>query len=136
MNSPAPTDAPTAADHREHNLASNDVLVSVTIPHTGLNTASYEVRQKSHHDWPLVQAAVAFSGGRANANATNVKIVLGHVAPTPIDATDAARALENQRVTEQTAEAAGRAAARGAQPLSQNAYKVKLAAVAVKEFVR
>src|SRR5205085_1107183 len=68
---------------REHTLASNEMVVSVTIPRGGLHNAHYEVRQKQSSDWPLVQAAVAFQGGRGGANATNVKIVLGHVAPTP-----------------------------------------------------
>jgi xanthine dehydrogenase YagS FAD-binding subunit len=108
------------------------MIVSVTIPQRGLANASYEVRQKPRHDWPLVQAAVAFRGGRNGANAANVKIVLGHVAPTPIDATAAARAVEGRAITDETATAAGRAAVQGARALRQNEYKVRLAEVAVK----
>jgi xanthine dehydrogenase YagS FAD-binding subunit len=58
--------------------------------------------------------------------------VLGHVAPTPHVAEAAAKALEGKAVTEATAAAAGEAAMEGAKPLSQNAYKLKLIAVAVK----
>ena len=79
-----------------------------------------------------MQAAVAFAGGRNGAKATGVKIVLGHVAPTPHVAEAAARALEGREITEATAAAAGRAAAEGAKPLSQTAYKIKLVEVAVK----
>ncbi len=95
-----------------------------------LKNASYEVRHKQSYDWPLVQAAVAFrlDGGKA----TDVRIVLGHVAPTPHVAEAAAKAIEGKEVTDATATAAGEAAAEGAKPLSQNAYKVKLVAVAVK----
>jgi xanthine dehydrogenase YagS FAD-binding subunit len=125
--------APNGPNEREHNLAPNELLVSVSIPVVAnRHNASYEVRQKQSYDWPLVQASVAFQGGRTGQNATNVKVVLGQVAPTPHVAEAAARALENQAITEATATAAGRAAAEGAKPLSQNAYKVKLAAVAVK----
>ena len=60
------------------------------------------------------------------------KVVLGHVAPTPWEAPGAEQALVGKTVTAETAEAAGKAAVAGAQPLSQNAYKVQLAAVAVK----
>jgi len=124
--------APNGPNDREHNLAPNEMLLSVTIPRGGLNSAHYEVRQKQSSDWPLVQAAVAFTGGRGGANATNVKIVLGHVAPTPHIAEAAATGLNNHAVTEASATAAGRAATQGAKPLSQNAYKVRLVEVAVK----
>jgi xanthine dehydrogenase YagS FAD-binding subunit len=123
--------APNGPNDREHNLAADELLLSVTIPRGGLNNAHYEVRQK-HSDWPLVQAAVVFMGGRAGANATNVKIVLGHVAPTPFIAEAAATGLNNNAVTEASATAAARAATQGAKPLSQNAYKVRLVEVAVK----
>ena len=60
------------------------------------------------------------------------KIVLGHVAPTPWEAPEAGKALAGKTITAATAEAAGKAAVSGAQPLSQNGYKVQLAKVAVK----
>src|SRR5205807_3752421 len=91
---------------------------------------SYEVRHKQSYDWPLVQAAVAYT--RNNDKPANVRVVLGHVAPTPHVSEAAARALEGRAVTEATATAAGRAAAEGAKPLSQNGYKVRLVEVAVK----
>ena len=40
--------------------------------------------------------------------------------------------VEGKEVDDKTASLAGEAAAEGAKPLSQNAYKVKLIAVAVK----
>jgi xanthine dehydrogenase YagS FAD-binding subunit len=122
--------APSKADQREHVLAGNEVVTSVSIPMVGFANAEYQVRHKQSHDWPLVQAAVAFhlSGGRA----TNVRIVLGHVAPTPLFSAAAARAIEGREVTEATAAEAGRAAALGAEPLPQNGYKIKLVEVAVK----
>jgi xanthine dehydrogenase YagS FAD-binding subunit len=40
--------------------------------------------------------------------------------------------LKGKTITAATAEAAGKAAVQGAKPLSQNAYKVTLAKVAVK----
>ncbi len=122
--------APSTATEREHVLAPNEMVLSVTIPSSGLKNASYEVRHKQSYDWPLVQAAVAFKydGGKA----TNVRIVLGHVAPTPHVAEVAAKALEGKEVTEARAADAGETAAEGAKPLAQNGYKVKLVAVAVK----
>jgi xanthine dehydrogenase YagS FAD-binding subunit len=60
------------------------------------------------------------------------RIVLGHVAPTPWEVPDAGKALLGRPINSATAEEAGQAAVSGAQPLSQNAYKVQLAKVAVK----
>src|SRR5699024_12668764 len=50
----------SSASEREHVLAANEMVLSVTIPITGVKNASYEVRHKQAYDWPLVQAAVAF----------------------------------------------------------------------------
>jgi xanthine dehydrogenase YagS FAD-binding subunit len=122
--------APQSADQREHVLAPNEMVLSVTLADRGLRNASYEVRHKQAYDWPLVQAAVAFKydGGKAG----DVRIVLGHVAPKPQAAPEAAKSLEGKEVTEATAAAAGKAAAQGAKPLAQNGYKVQLIEVAVK----
>jgi xanthine dehydrogenase YagS FAD-binding subunit len=123
--------APKTAGEREHVLKPNEVVLSVTIDHRGQKNASYEVRHKQSYDWPLVQAAVAFETER-DGKPQNVRIILGHVAPTPINAKDAAAALEGKEITEETAGQAGQLAAKGAKPLSQNGYKVKLIEVAVK----
>jgi xanthine dehydrogenase YagS FAD-binding subunit len=126
--------APSSGTEREHVLKPNEIVLRVTLPKPETlgqsANASYEVRHKQAYDWPLVQAAVAFQndGGRAS----KVNIVLGHVAPTPHIAQSAARALEGKEVTEETAAAAGKAAAEGAKPLAQNGYKIQLIAVAVK----
>jgi xanthine dehydrogenase YagS FAD-binding subunit len=124
--------APNGPADREHTLEPNEMVVDVTIPIGRLANASYEVRHKQSYDWPLVQAAVAFQGGRDGGKATGVRIVLGHVAPTPHVAEAAAKALNDRAITEATATAAGRAAAENAKPLSQNAYKLRLIEVAVK----
>ncbi len=126
--------APSSAKEREHVLAPNEIVLSVSIPkkHAGAN-ASYEVRQKQSYDWPLVQAAVALK--LDGTKATDAQIVLGHVAPTPHVAAEAAKALVGKAVTDATATAAGKAAAEGAKPLSQNSYKVKLVEVAVKRAI-
>jgi xanthine dehydrogenase YagS FAD-binding subunit len=122
--------APRTAGEREIAMRPDEILTEIMVPAGATHSATYEVRQKEALDWPLAAAAVTLQmrGGSVSA----ARIVLGHVAPTPWDAPAAARTLVGQTVTEATAEAAGKAAVAGAQPLSQNAYKVQLAAVAVK----
>jgi xanthine dehydrogenase YagS FAD-binding subunit len=129
---------PTGPAQREHVLAPNEVLLSVqfagSVPApTGqwqFGSASYEVRHKQSYDWPLVQAAVAVP--HMDGKVKDARIVLGHVAPIPHVAAEAAKSLEGKTITEESAAAAGELAAKGASPLSQNGYKVKLIAVAVK----
>jgi xanthine dehydrogenase YagS FAD-binding subunit len=123
--------APEGPGQREHVLESNEMVLWVRIPtKAGQKSASYEVRHKQSYDWPLVQGAAALTldGGKAK----DVRIVLGHVAPTPLVAEAAMKAVEGQAITEETAGKAGEAATDGAKALSQNAYKLRLIAVAVK----
>ena len=126
--------APSSSAEREHVLTPDEVLLSVsfTVRTNGVN-ASYEVRQKQSYDWPLVQAAVSFQ--RTGDKAEEASVVLGHVAPTPYVSAAAAKAMNGRAITEETAAAAGKAAAEGAKPLGQNGYKVKLVEVAVKRAV-
>lgn len=129
--------APSKDGQREHTLAANEVLLSVTIPVTTpqfatVHNASYEVKQRETCEWPLVQASVAFHYDGKTKVARGVRVVLGHVAPTPHLSEAAAKAIEGKEVTEAVASAAGEAAVEGARPLSNNAYKVQLLKVAVK----
>src|SRR5207253_6323343 len=99
-------------------------------PAAGWKNATYEVRQKEALDWPLVTASVSLHMNGAAVE--HAHIVLGHVAPTPWVAAQAEKAIAGQSISEDTAAKAGEAAVAGATPLSQNAYKVRLAQVAVK----
>lgn len=123
---------PASSDETENVLAPNEVLTHINIPATGLKNATYEVRPRTGLDWPLVTASVAFEAG---ASANGVRVVLGHVAPTPWLSEAAAAALEGKAINEETAAACGEAAAQGATPLSHNGYKVALVKVAVKRAV-
>lgn len=115
---------------REIALRPDEILTEIIVPAAEPHSATYEVRQKEALDWPLAAAAVVLTmKGTAVGSA---KVVLGHVAPTPWEAPAAEKALIGKTITAATAEAAGKAAVEGAQPLSQNTYKVQLAKVAVK----
>ena len=122
--------APKDENTREIALQPNEILTEIIVPAATVKSATYEVRQKLALDWPLAAASVTLT---MNGNTvTAAKVVLGHVAPTPWEATQAETSLKGKAITAATAEAAGRAAVAGAKPLSQNAYKVTLAKVAVK----
>ena len=90
-------------------------------------------RHRHGLDWPYVTATVAFTD--QNGSASEPRIVLGHVAPTPWSATAAAQALNGARIDDAAAEKCAAAAVQGAKPLSKNAYKVQLVKAAVKRAV-
>jgi xanthine dehydrogenase YagS FAD-binding subunit len=121
---------PKDENAREIALRPDEILTEIVVPAAATKNATYEVRQKMALDWPLATASVALTM-RGN-NVASAKVVLGHVAPVPWDSAAAAQALAGKAINEQTAEAAGKAAVADAKPLSQNAYKVSLAKVAVK----
>jgi len=121
---------PQNEDMREIGLWPDEILTEIVV-HAGVtHSATYEVRQKEALDWPLAAAAVAIH--MKGSVVGSARIVLGHVAPTPWEATAAGEWLAGKTITPETAEAAGKAAVEGAQPLSHNAYKVTLAKTAVK----
>lgn len=123
---------PRSDGERENVLRANEVLTRIVIPAASrrFRTGTYEVRHKTALDWPLAAAAVAVEV--ASGKVTAARIVLGHVAPIPWRADDAANELVGHAITESSAARAGELALRGARPLSQNSYKVKVAKVAVK----
>lgn len=93
-------------------------------------SATYEVLELCGLDQP--QASAACCLGIDGGIIRSAKIVLGHVAPTPWIAHEAAKWLVGQPLTADIAETAGRMALAKATPLSHNDYKVQMAETAVK----
>jgi xanthine dehydrogenase YagS FAD-binding subunit len=125
---------PKTENEREHDLRSNEIVTEIVIPHAGdWKAAHYELRQKAAFDWPLAVAAVALK--TEGSTVRDARVVLGYVAPVPWPSQEAEKALTGQSVDEETAKKAAEAALGAAKPLSQNAYKVQLAKVAVKRAI-
>jgi xanthine dehydrogenase YagS FAD-binding subunit len=125
---------PKVADEREHDLKPNEIVTEVVLPSPGgAKVGHYEVRQKAAFDWPLAVAAVSLQ--MEGNSVQSARVVLGHVAPVPWRSPEAERALAGKSVNAESADAAAQAALAGARPLSQNAYKVQLARVALKRAI-
>jgi xanthine dehydrogenase YagS FAD-binding subunit len=115
-------------------LASNELLTHVTLPPPGsARSATYEVRFKQSHDWPLATASVALTLSGQTIKAA--RVVMGAVAPIPWRSTAAETALAGKPLTEETAITAAEAAVAAAKPMSGNAYKVQIARTAVKRAI-
>ena len=125
---------PKNEDEREHDLQPNEIVTSVTLPSSqGVKAAHYEIRQKAAFDWPLAVSAVALKmdGDKVGS----ARVVLGYVAPIPWVSPEAEQELAGKPINQETAKAAAEAALKNATPLSQNAYKVQLAKVALKRAI-
>ena len=121
---------PKSEGEREYVMMPDEILTEITVPGGSAKTATYEIREKEGLDWPLVTAAVALE--MDGNTVKSARVVLGHVAPVPWPSAEAEQALQGKSLTEDVADAAGKAAVSKATPLSQNGYKVQLARVAVK----
>jgi xanthine dehydrogenase YagS FAD-binding subunit len=121
---------PAREGERENVLWPHKVLTHIILPtRPDVTSATYEVRHGEGPGEPLATAAAALQleGGVVR----DAKIVMGHVAPTPWVADEAAREITGQPISDAAAEAAGYQAVALATPLKDNEYKVQLAKVAV-----
>jgi xanthine dehydrogenase YagS FAD-binding subunit len=115
-------------------LQPNELLTHVILPPSGqIKSATYEVRFKQSHDWPLAVASVALAMNGDTVR--SARLVMGAVAPVPWRSQAAEAALVGKRIDQPAAEAAAEAAVKGAKPMRDNAYKVQLAKVAVKRAI-
>jgi xanthine dehydrogenase YagS FAD-binding subunit len=124
---------PSANIFGETVLQPNELLTHVMLPAPGQRSATYEVRLKQSHDWPIALAAVnlTLDGNVVRA----ARVVLGAVAPIPWRVPAAERVLVGSRLTESVAADAAAAALAGAKALSGNAYKIQVARTAVKRAI-
>lgn len=121
---------PKTEGESELTLAPGEILVHIVVPPAKGKNATYEVRQKQAHDWPMALASVnlSFDGDAV----TSARIIMIGVAPIPWRSAPAEAAIKGKPVTPETAEAAAQAAVAEAKPLSGNAHKVTLARTVVK----
>lgn len=118
--------APEQDVMRETVLDPGELITHVTLPATSSTTRTAYTKQvaKQSFDWPLCDVAVALAmDGRVCRQAT---IVLGAVAPTPLRATAAEKALANTTVDILAAGRAARAAITSATPLAHNDHVVAI----------
>ena len=117
--------------HHMHRLAPEEILTQIEIPvrpHQHSTFIKYAIREA----WDFALASIAVTAVQEGDTYRNCRIVLGAVAPKPWRSREAERVIEGSRLTPEVIAAAARAAAEGAEPLSDNEYKVNL----IKKLVR
>jgi xanthine dehydrogenase YagS FAD-binding subunit len=117
---------------RETVLEPGELVIGVRLANSAGSRSAYrELREKQSFDWALVSCAarVELDGNRVK----DCRVILGAVAPVPLRSRAAEQVLKGQPLTPETATAAAAAAFANAKPLSQNAFKVDLGRVLVRD---
>ncbi len=117
-------------------LKHGELITSVDLPKSsGTQNAHYlKLRERSSYAFALVSVAVALNmSGRTIESG---RIALGGVAHKPWFAEKASRSLSGQSADNIDTASVAAQALEGAQPLSQNAYKITLAKSAVERALR
>lgn len=115
-------------------LELNELVTHAILPRAAnVKSAHYEIKFKQSHDWPVAMASVALT--MSGTSVQSARVVLGAVAPVPWRSQAAEAVLKGKTVTAEVAAEAAEAAVKDARPMSQNAYKVRLARVAVERAI-
>ena len=121
------------AEVSEHTLLPGEIVTAFHVPAqpVGARSAYRESREKLSFDWATTAAAarVVIDGGVIR----EASLVLGAVAPVPIERPDAAKLLVGQKPSDELFVRVAQRAFADARPLSHNAYKLQVGKAIVRE---
>jgi len=128
--------APHGRERREHALRAGELITAVRIPEKSLDRRGTYLKSMERKAWSFAIVSVAASARIRDGKASDVRLVLGGVAPAPWRVPAAEKLLEGTRLDENSCLAAADALLDGAQPLRDNGYKVTLARELVRRALR
>ena len=120
----------------ETSLGAGEILTRVVIPGYGSDGRSVYLKAKERQAYDFALVSVGGYIEVSDGVISEARIALGGVAPTPHFARAASDALRGVRANEVDVRDVGRLAVEGAQPMSENGYKVRLASNLVARAVR
>ncbi|MCP4899526.1 MAG: xanthine dehydrogenase family protein subunit M [bacterium] len=124
---------PSDDPQRELYLEPGEIITEIVLPPptAGLKSSYRKVRSRATWDFALAGVALALviDGDAVN----NAQVVLSGAAPVPWRATKAEKSLKGSKLDQETIKKAAKAAMNGAEPLSQNGYKIPLFEGLIKE---
>jgi len=118
---------------RENVLVKGEVVTEIVIPPQPRGTRGTYRKVRARGSWDFALTGAAVVARVAGGNVERARIVLSGVAPAPWRVPEAERAIVGKRITARTARSAAADAVKGAQPLSDNGYKVQLLRNTVEE---
>ncbi|TIM63300.1 MAG: hypothetical protein E5Y60_25635 [Mesorhizobium sp.] len=116
-------------------IETGEVMTRVIVPplNAGAKAAYRKQTERDSYDWPICDVAVVLT--MEGQTVQNASIVMGWVAPTPRRAVESERLLIGNRLTDDLARQAARAAVAGATPLAKNGYKVPVLETVVRRTI-
>ena len=124
--------APKTKERKEHALRAGELITAVRIPEKALERRGTYLKAMERKTWSFALVSVAASARIKDGKASDVRVVLGGVAPTPWRVVAAEKSLEGTTLDDNSCLAAADLLLREATPLRDNGYKVTLA----REYVR
>lgn len=106
-------------------LAPDEVLVEIAVPAPGPGSGGQYLRHTPRRELDIAVVGVASQLTLAGGRCTRARIALASVAPTPVRATAAERALEGQAITPALIERAATLAVEAARPISDQRGSVE-----------
>lgn len=128
--------APHGRERREHALRAGELITAVRIPESAtLRRGTYQ-KAMERKAWSFAIVSVAASARIKDGRASDVRLVLGGVAPVPWRVPAAEKLLEGSALDDNACRAAADALLDAAEPLRDNGYKVTLARELVRRALR
>jgi len=127
--------SPDKSIEKENILAPDEIVTEIhLLPISGKVRSSYR-KIRARRAWDFALASVGMVLQFEKENVSKARIVLGGVAPYPWRVQAAEKLLIGKKPDSAVAAAAGQAAAQGANPMRDNAYKVEMVKGAVEEAI-
>ncbi len=120
---------------KENILVPGEIVTAIHLPAPGSQLRSSYRKIRARRAWDFALTSVGVVLQAENGRVSKVRIVLGGVAPYPWRVEAAERLLIGKKIDPALAVAAGEAAAQGANPMRDNAYKVDMVKGAVAESI-
>jgi xanthine dehydrogenase YagS FAD-binding subunit len=124
---------PSKDAKRETVLERGEILTEILLPAPAPNLRSSYRKTRVREAWDFALAGVALALQMTGGRVEHARIFLSGVAPVPWRVAAAEKALVGRKMDVVLAAEAASAATHGAEPLSQNAYKVDLVRGVVEE---
>jgi len=115
-----------------HRLGPGNVLTEIRIPVRAGQRSTF-IKYAMREAWDFAAASVAVAFRAEGGVCRDARIVLGAVAAVPWRSLPAEEAIEGRALSVDTIQAAAQAVVEGAEPLSDNGYKVGLVRKLVRE---
>jgi len=116
---------------KENVLKDGEIVTEIQLPAPIGKSTYVKFKERESLDFAMAAVAAVIQLG-AGGNVQTARVVLGGVASIPWRVTDVEKALVGKPLNDAAMEAAAKGALAGAQPLSQNEYKVPLTQALVK----